>query len=314
MAALWTSRAPVAPAEPRQAATREEPLAPQPAAARRAEEARTLLIMANLPIVGEVLRKYQGRRLALNIDLDDLRQVGRLAVIAVIDQHGLMRAPSRSQVFWAIKRACDRYLKEARDQIQTKPLPERFDPETGETAPIEVTGETIKVKLHPVPSEVAVEPVNTAWLTERKWTRALMRRFHPRTKGEVFEIEATAEFRSWKARLDQRRDRAAERKDGLDANDGCQDLEFDEYDAFRALSSRDQTIVRLLFNEGLPQREIAARVGIAQQTVAWVKKRFEKRLHPELRRREPTHAEERCSWLMTRPWYRARPSRDDTVE
>jgi len=89
-------------------------------------------------------------------------------------------------------------------------------------------------------------------------------------ESRVRLAEESPEFQAWSRRLKKRRAGPNVRPwPWIDRSRKCCELR-----AYGDLSRRDKRIVRLLFDKVLPQREVARRVGVSQQTVSLIRLKF----------------------------------------
>jgi hypothetical protein len=149
---------------------------------------------------------------------------------------------------------------------------------------------------------------NKSWLEGHGWTKTMIRKLlgsPDRTRQRssrpnairwstrpenlysmqrVIDVENSAEFRAWQARLDRRRKRAADKADGLHFEIAPRlgrpilgwEAGVPRYarNAYNALSDRDKQIVVLILQHGKRQGEVASTIGVSQQTVSLVKTLF----------------------------------------
>jgi RNA polymerase sigma-B factor len=221
--------------------------------------AREALVERHLPLVRSLARRYAGRGEAL----DDIEQVGAIGLIKAIDRYELEREVALTT--YATPNVVGEIKRHFRDKGWAIRVPRALQELNGKMGP---TIERLTSKLGRSPSiaEIAGE-------------------FETSTEQVLEALEAGSAY----APLSLSAGPAGD--DELDPMEtiGAEDEEFDRTDdrtslepALAALPEREREILRMRFEDGLTQTQIAERVGISQMHVSRLIRRSLERMRTQL--------------------------------
>ena len=221
--------------------------------------AREVLVERHLPLVRSLARRYAGR----GESLDDIEQVGAIGLIKAIDRYELSREVALTT--YATPNVVGEIKRHFRDKGWAIRVPRALQELNGKMGP---TIERLTAKLGRSPSiaEIAAE-------------------FETTTEQVLEALEAGSAY----APLSLSAPPAGE--DELDPMEtiGTEDVEYERTDdrtslepALAALPEREREILRMRFEEGLTQTQIAERVGISQMHVSRLIRRSLERMRSQL--------------------------------
>ncbi len=208
-------------------------------------EARELLIERHLPLVRSLARRYAGRGEAL----DDIEQVGAIGLIKAIDRFELSREVSLAT--YATPNVVGEIKRHFRDKGWAIRVPRALQ-ELNASMSSAIERLTIRLSRSPTISEIAEELETTP---EEVLEAA-----------EVGSAYSTVSLNTAPA--------GDEELDPLETI-GTEDEGFRRSEdrvalapALAKLPAREREILRMRFEEGLPQTQIAQRVGLSQMHVS----------------------------------------------
>jgi len=222
--------------------------------------AREQLIQRHLPLVRSLARRYAGRGEAL----EDIEQVGAIGLIKAIDRFELEREVSLAT--YATPNVVGEIKRHFRDKGWAIRVPRALQELNGKMGP---TIERLTARLGRSPSiaEIAQEFQTT-----------------PEQVLEAMEAGSAYAPQSLSAG-------PTDGDSELDPMEtiGSEDLEFERTDertslepALDALPEREQLILKLRFEEGLTQTQIADKIGISQMHVSRLIRRSLERMRAQL--------------------------------
>jgi RNA polymerase sigma-B factor len=221
--------------------------------------AREELVNRHLPLVKSLARRYAGRGEAL----EDIEQVGAIGLIKAIDRYELSRDVALTT--YATPNVVGEIKRHFRDKGWAIRVPRALQELNGKMGP---TIETLTSRLGRSPSiaEIAAEfetsPEQVLEAMEAGSAYApVSLSAGPTSEGELDPLETIGEVDEEFSRTDDRTS-----------------LE----PALAALPEREQEILRMRFEEGLTQTQIAEQVGISQMHVSRLIRRSLERMRKQL--------------------------------
>jgi RNA polymerase sigma-B factor len=221
--------------------------------------AREELVNRHLPLVKSLARRYAGRGEAL----EDIEQVGAIGLIKAIDRYELSREVALTT--YATPNVVGEIKRHFRDKGWAIRVPRALQELNGKMGP---TIERLTSRLGRSPSiaEIAAEfetsPEQVLEAMEAGSAYApVSLSAGPTAEGELDPLETIGD-------LDEEFDRTDDRTS----------LE----PALAALPEREQEILRMRFEEGLTQTQIAEQVGISQMHVSRLIRRSLERMRKQL--------------------------------
>jgi RNA polymerase sigma-B factor len=207
--------------------------------------AREVLVQRHLPLVRSLARRYAGR----GESLEDIEQVGAIGLIKAIDRYELSREVALTT--YATPNVVGEIKRHFRDKGWAIRVPRALQELNGKMGP---TIERLTSRLGRSPSiaEIAAE-------------------FDVSTEQVLEALEAGSAYAPLSLSV------GPSGEDELDPMEtiGSDDEEFDRTEdraslepALAALPPREQEILRMRFEDGLTQTQIAERVGISQMHVS----------------------------------------------
>jgi RNA polymerase sigma-B factor len=221
--------------------------------------AREVLVERHLPLVRSLARRYAGR----GESLEDIEQVGAIGLIKAIDRYELSREVALTT--YATPNVVGEIKRHFRDKGWAIRVPRALQELNGKMGPT-IERLTSKLGRSPSISEIAAE-------------------FETTTEQVLEALEAGSAY----APLSLSAPPAGE--DELDPMEtiGSEDVEYERTDdrtslepALAALPDREREILRMRFEEGLTQTQIAERVGISQMHVSRLIRRSLERMRTQL--------------------------------
>jgi RNA polymerase sigma-B factor len=207
--------------------------------------ARELLIERHLPLVRSLARRYAGRGEAL----EDIEQVGAIGLIKAIDRFELAREVSLAT--YATPNVVGEIKRHFRDKGWAVRVPRALQ-ELNASMSGAIERLTVKLSRSPTIEEISEELETTA----EQVLEAM----------EVGSAYSTVSLNSGPS--------GDEELDPLETI-GTEDQEFERSEhraslapALDHLPAREREILRMRFEEGLPQTQIASRVGLSQMHVS----------------------------------------------
>ena len=221
--------------------------------------AREELVNRHLPLVRSLARRYAGRGEAL----EDIEQVGAIGLIKAIDRYELSREVALTT--YATPNVVGEIKRHFRDKGWAIRVPRALQELNGKMGP---TIERLTSKLGRSPSiaEIAAE-------------------FETSTEQVLEALEAGSAYAPLSLSAGPTGD------DELDPMEtiGALDEEFDRTDdrtalepALASLPDREREILRMRFEDGLTQTQIAERIGISQMHVSRLIRRSLERMRNQL--------------------------------
>jgi RNA polymerase sigma-B factor len=221
--------------------------------------AREELVNRHLPLVKSLARRYAGRGEAL----EDIEQVGAIGLIKAIDRYELSREVALTT--YATPNVVGEIKRHFRDKGWAIRVPRALQELNGKMGP---TIETLTSRLGRSPSiaEIAAEfettPEQVLEAMEAGSAYApVSLSAGPTSEGELDPLETIGDVDEEFARTDDRTS-----------------LE----PALAALPEREQEILRMRFEEGLTQTQIAEQIGISQMHVSRLIRRSLERMRKQL--------------------------------
>jgi RNA polymerase sigma-B factor len=221
--------------------------------------AREELVNRHLPLVKSLARRYAGRGEAL----EDIEQVGAIGLIKAIDRYELSREVALTT--YATPNVVGEIKRHFRDKGWAIRVPRALQELNGKMGPtIEVL--TSRLGRSPSIAEIAAEfettPEQVLEAMEAGSAYApVSLSAGPTAEGELDPLETIGE-------VDEEFDRTEDRTS----------LE----PALAALPEREQEILRMRFEEGLTQTQIAEKIGISQMHVSRLIRRSLERMRKQL--------------------------------
>ena len=207
--------------------------------------AREELIERHLPLVRSLARRYAGRGEAL----EDIEQVGAIGLIKAVDRFELSREVSLAT--YATPNVVGEIKRHFRDKGWAIRVPRALQ-ELNATMSGTIERLTLKLSRSPTIAEIAAELKTT-----------------PEQVLEALEVGSAYSTVSLSAPP-----AGAEELDPMETI-GEEDTEFERTEdraalapALEVLPEREREILRMRFEEGLPQTQIAQRVGLSQMHVS----------------------------------------------
>ena len=221
--------------------------------------AREALVQRHLPLVRSLARRYAGR----GESLEDIEQVGAIGLIKAIDRYELSREVALTT--YATPNVVGEIKRHFRDKGWAIRVPRALQELNGKMGP---TIERLTARLGRSPSiaEIAKEFQTT-----------------PEQVLEAMEAGSAYAPQSLSAGPD-----GDSELDPMETI-GSEDLEFERTDertslepALALLPDREQLILKLRFEEGLTQTQIAEKIGISQMHVSRLIRRSLERMRAQL--------------------------------
>jgi RNA polymerase sigma-B factor len=221
--------------------------------------ARELLVQRHLPLVRSLARRYAGRGEAL----DDIEQVGAIGLIKAIDRYELSREVALTT--YATPNVVGEIKRHFRDKGWAIRVPRALQELNGKMGP---TIERLTARLGRSPSiaEIAEE-------------------FETSPEQVLEAMEAGSAYAPQSLSATSDGDSELDPMETI----GSEDVEFARTDertslepALAALPDREQLILRLRFEEGLTQTQIAEQIGISQMHVSRLIRRSLERMRAQL--------------------------------
>jgi len=221
--------------------------------------AREVLVQRHLPLVRSLARRYAGR----GESLEDIEQVGAIGLLKAIDRYEMSREVALTT--YATPNVVGEIKRHFRDKGWAIRVPRALQELNGKMGP---TIERLTSKLGRSPSiaEIAAE-------------------FETTTEQVLEALEAGSAY----APLSLSAGPTGE--DELDPMEtiGTDDVEFERTDdrtslepALASLPDREREILRMRFEDGLTQTQIAERVGISQMHVSRLIRRSLERMRNQM--------------------------------
>jgi RNA polymerase sigma-B factor len=221
--------------------------------------AREELVNRHLPLVRSLARRYAGR----GESLEDIEQVGAIGLIKAIDRYELSREVALTT--YATPNVVGEIKRHFRDKGWAIRVPRALQELNGKMGP---TIERLTSKLGRSPSiaEIAAE-------------------FETSTEQVLEALEAGSAYAPLSLSAGPSGDEELDPMETI----GTEDAEFDRTDdrtslepALAALPEREREILRMRFEDGLTQTQIADRVGISQMHVSRLIRRSLERMRTQL--------------------------------
>jgi RNA polymerase sigma-B factor len=221
--------------------------------------AREELVNRHLPLVRSLARRYAGRGEAL----EDIEQVGAIGLIKAIDRYELSREVALTT--YATPNVVGEIKRHFRDKGWAIRVPRALQELNGKMGP---TIERLTSKLGRSPSiaEIAAE-------------------FETSTEQVLEALEAGSAYAPLSLSAGPSGDEELDPMETI----GTVDEEFERTDdrtslepALAALPEREREILRMRFEEGLTQTQIAERIGISQMHVSRLIRRSLERMRNQL--------------------------------
>ena len=221
--------------------------------------AREELVNRHLPLVRSLARRYAGRGEAL----EDIEQVGAIGLIKAIDRYELSREVALTT--YATPNVVGEIKRHFRDKGWAIRVPRALQELNGKMGP---TIERLTSKLGRSPSiaEIAAE-------------------FETSTEQVLEALEAGSAYAPLSLSAGPSGDEELDPMETI----GELDEEFDRTDdrtslepALAALPEREREILRMRFEDGLTQTQIAERIGISQMHVSRLIRRSLERMRSQL--------------------------------
>ena len=221
--------------------------------------AREELVNRHLPLVKSLARRYAGRGEAL----EDIEQVGAIGLIKAIDRYELSREVALTT--YATPNVVGEIKRHFRDKGWAIRVPRALQELNGKMGPT-IEALTSRLGRSPSIAEIAAEfetsPEQVLEAMEAGSAYApVSLSAGPTAEGELDPLETIGD-------VDEEFDRTDDRTS----------LE----PALAALPEREQEILRMRFEEGLTQTQIAEKVGISQMHVSRLIRRSLERMRKQL--------------------------------
>ena len=221
--------------------------------------AREVLVQRHLPLVRSLARRYAGRGEAL----DDIEQVGAIGLIKAIDRYDLEREVALTT--YATPNVVGEIKRHFRDKGWAIRVPRALQELNGKMGP---TIERLTARLGRSPS--IAEIANEFQTTPEQVLEAM-------EAGSAYAPQSLSAGPDGDSELDPME------------TIGSLDVEFDRTDertslepALQLLPDREQLILKLRFEEGLTQTQIAEKIGISQMHVSRLIRRSLERMRAQL--------------------------------
>jgi RNA polymerase sigma-B factor len=221
--------------------------------------AREALVERHLPLVRSLARRYAGR----GESLDDIEQVGAIGLIKAIDRYELSRDVALTT--YATPNVVGEIKRHFRDKGWAIRVPRALQELNGKMGP---TIERLTAKLGRSPSiaEIAAE-------------------FETTTEQVLEALEAGSAYAPASLSVGPTAEGELDPMETI----GREDVEFERTDdraslepALEALPPREREILRMRFEGGLTQTQIAERIGISQMHVSRLIRRSLERMRTQL--------------------------------
>ena len=221
--------------------------------------AREELVNRHLPLVRSLARRYAGR----GESLEDIEQVGAIGLIKAIDRYELSREVALTT--YATPNVVGEIKRHFRDKGWAIRVPRALQELNGKMGP---TIERLTSKLGRSPSiaEIAAE-------------------FETSTEQVLEALEAGSAYAPLSLSAGPSGDEELDPMETI----GTDDEEYDRSDdrtslepALAALPEREREILRMRFEDGLTQTQIADRIGISQMHVSRLIRRSLERMRTQL--------------------------------
>jgi RNA polymerase sigma-B factor len=221
--------------------------------------AREELVNRHLPLVRSLARRYAGRGEAL----EDIEQVGAIGLIKAIDRYELSREVALTT--YATPNVVGEIKRHFRDKGWAIRVPRALQELNGKMGP---TIERLTSRLGRSPSiaEIAAE-------------------FETSTEQVLEALEAGSAYAPLSLSAGPTGDEELDPMETI----GTEDAEFDRTDdrtslepALAALPDREREILRMRFEDGLTQTQIADKIGISQMHVSRLIRRSLERMRTQL--------------------------------
>jgi RNA polymerase sigma-B factor len=221
--------------------------------------AREVLVQRHLPLVRSLARRYAGRGEAL----DDIEQVGAIGLIKAIDRYELSREVALTT--YATPNVVGEIKRHFRDKGWAIRVPRALQELNGKMGPT-IERLTARLGRSPTINEIAQE--------------------FETTPEQVLEaMEAGSAYAPQSLSVGPDADGELDPMETI----GTEDVEFERTDertslepALAALPDREQLILKLRFEEGLTQTQIAEQIGISQMHVSRLIRRSLERMRSQL--------------------------------
>ena len=221
--------------------------------------AREVLVERHLPLVRSLARRYAGR----GESLDDIEQVGAVGLIKAIDRYELSREVALTT--YATPNVVGEIKRHFRDKGWAIRVPRALQELNGKMGP---TIERLTSKLGRSPSiaEIAGE-------------------FKTTTEQVVEAMEAGSAYAPLSLSAGPSGDEELDPMETIGSTDAGYERTDDRASlepALAALPDREREILRMRFEDGLTQTQIAERVGISQMHVSRLIRRSLERMRSQL--------------------------------
>jgi RNA polymerase sigma-B factor len=221
--------------------------------------AREVLVQRHLPLVRSLARRYAGRGEAL----DDIEQVGAIGLIKAIDRYELSREVALTT--YATPNVVGEIKRHFRDKGWAIRVPRALQELNGKMGPT-IERLTAKLGRSPTINEIAQE-------------------FETSPEQVLEAMEAGSAYAPQSLSVGPDADGELDPMETI----GSEDVEFERTDertslepALAALPDREQLILKLRFEEGLTQTQIAEQIGISQMHVSRLIRRSLERMRSQL--------------------------------
>src|SRR5690349_12706859 len=221
--------------------------------------ARETLVQRHLPLVRSLARRYAGRGEAL----DDIEQVGAIGLIKAIDRYELSREVALTT--YATPNVVGEIKRHFRDKGWAIRVPRALQELNGKMGPT-IERLTAKLGRSPTINEIAQE-------------------FETSPEQVLEAMEAGSAYAPQSLSVGPDADGELDPMETI----GSEDVEFERTDertslepALAALPDREQLILKLRFEEGLTQTQIAEQIGISQMHVSRLIRRSLERMRSQL--------------------------------
>ena len=221
--------------------------------------AREALVERHLPLVRSLARRYAGR----GESLDDIEQVGAIGLLKAIDRYEMSREVALTT--YATPNVVGEIKRHFRDKGWAIRVPRALQELNGKMGP---TIERLTSKLGRSPSiaEIAAE-------------------FKTTTEQVLEALEAGSAYAPLSLSAGPTGDEELDPMETI----GTDDAEFERTDnraslepALESLPEREREILRMRFEDGLTQTQIAERIGISQMHVSRLIRRSLERMRSQL--------------------------------
>ena len=221
--------------------------------------AREALVQRHLPLVRSLARRYAGR----GESLEDIEQVGSIGLIKAIDRYELTREVALTT--YATPNIVGEIKRHFRDKGWAIRVPRALQELNGKMGPT-IERLTAKLGRSPTINEIAQE-------------------FETSPEQVLEAMEAGSAYAPQSLSVGPDADGELDPMETI----GSEDVEFERTDertslepALAALPDREQLILKLRFEEGLTQTQIAEQIGISQMHVSRLIRRSLERMRSQL--------------------------------